>query len=325
MNNVPVGSYTLTAKAVDTTGHSVTSNPITVTAISVTPIAPVVTANPVSQTVTAPATATFTVAASGTPAPTYQWMQSVNGGAYTAISGAASASYTTSATTVSESGTQFKCVASNAAGSVTSSAASLTVNPAPVAPNITAQPVNQTVTAPAAATFTVAASGTPAPAYQWMQSVNGGAYTAISGATSASYTTPATAASESGTQYKCVATNASGSVTSSAASLTVNTAPSLPVVAITSPVNGSNVTPGSNVTITVNASEANGTIAQVQIFNGATLLYTTNSSSFNYIWAVNLLPGSYVLTARATDSNGVVVTSAPVTITISLPGIGSRF
>src|SRR5208282_3450995 len=128
----------------------------------------------------------------GTPAPSYQWMQSVSGGAYTNISGATSSSYTTAATTTANSGTQYECVVTNASGSVTSSAASLTVNPDPVAPSITTQPVSVTVTAPATATFSVAATGTPAPSYQWMQSVSGGAYTNITGATGASYTMPAT-------------------------------------------------------------------------------------------------------------------------------------
>src|SRR3989442_13845029 len=55
------------------------------------------------------------------------------------------------------------------AGTVTSASATLTVNPAPVAPAITSQPVNQTVTAGQTATFTVAASGTAPLAYQWQK------------------------------------------------------------------------------------------------------------------------------------------------------------
>jgi kumamolisin len=303
---------------------TVTSNSATLTVYAM----PSITTQPVSQTVTAPATATFTVAATGTPAPSFQWTQSVNGGTFTNISGATNPFYTTAATTIANSGTQFKCVITNAAGSVTSSAAILTVNPAPVAPSITTQPVNQTVTAPAAATFSVAATGTPAPTYQWMESANGGAYTAINGATGAAYTTPATIASESGTQFECVVTNSSGTVTSNAATLTVNPAvaqSSLPVVSLTAPSNNSVVALLSSITISAAASEVNGTITQVQFYNGTTLLYTATSSPYTFNWKPNLLPGSYTITARAIDSNGVVVTSAPVTITISLSGIGSKF
>ena len=48
-------------------------------------------------------------------------------------------------------------VVSNTAGSVTSNPATLTVNAAVVAPTITTQPVNQTVTAGQTATFSVVA------------------------------------------------------------------------------------------------------------------------------------------------------------------------
>src|SRR5450759_4701550 len=60
-------------------------------------------------------------------------------------------------------------------------------DPAQVVPSITTQPTSQTVTAGQTATFSVTASGTAPLSYQWQK--NG---TAISGATSASYTTPAT-------------------------------------------------------------------------------------------------------------------------------------
>jgi len=191
-----------------------------VTANFVSSVVPSITTQPVDVTVSAPTTATFTVAASGTPAPTYQWMQSVNGGTFTSIAEATSASYTTPATTGANSGTQYECVATNTAGSVTSNAVTLTVN---AAPSITTQSVNATVTAPATATFTIVATGSPAPTYQWMQEASGaGTFTAITGATSASYTTPATTAANNGTQYECVVTNNAGSVTSNAAVLTVN-------------------------------------------------------------------------------------------------------
>ena len=92
---------------------------------SSTPTAPTITTQPQNQTVNAPAPAGFTVTATGNPTPTYQW--SLGG---TAISGATSASYLTSATTEAMSGGSYTVTAANSAGSVTSSAAVLTVNPA---------------------------------------------------------------------------------------------------------------------------------------------------------------------------------------------------
>jgi RHS repeat-associated protein len=205
---------------------------------------PSITTQPSNATVTAPATATFTVAASGNPTPTYQWKQKVPGGSFTSISGATSASYTTPATTLANSGTQYECVVTNSIGNVTSNVATLTVN---VTPSITTQPSNATVTAPATATFTVAASGTPTPTYQWQQEASGaGSYTAISGATSASYTTPATTAANDGTKYECVATNSAGSATSNAATLTVKYTP----IITTQPSNTA-VTVGTTATFSV--------------------------------------------------------------------------
>jgi hypothetical protein len=150
----------------------------------------------------------------GTTPFSYQWQKGT-----TAISGATSASYTTAPTTTSDSGSQFSVVVTNAIGNATSNAATLTVNGAAGAPSITAQPANQTVTAGQTATFSVTVAGTTPFNYQWQKGT-----TAISGATSASYTTAPTIAADSGSQFSVVVSNAVGNVTSNAATLTVNAA-----------------------------------------------------------------------------------------------------
>ena len=85
------------------------------------------------------------------------------------------------------------------------------------APTITAQPANQTVTVGQSATFSVTANGPTPLNYQWQKGT-----TAITGATSSTYTTPATTLSDNGSQFSVVVSNSLGSVTSSAATLTVN-------------------------------------------------------------------------------------------------------
>src|SRR4029077_9842840 len=108
----------------------------------------------------------------------------------------------------------------NTAGTVTSAAGTLTVNAAAGAPTITTAPVNQTVTAGQTASFAVVAAGTAPLSYQWQKNgVN------IAGAISASYTTPVTTTSDSGSTFRAVVTNTAGTVTSAAATLTVNAAP----------------------------------------------------------------------------------------------------
>jgi len=215
-------SYTTPATATSDSGSTfsvvVTNTAGTVTSAAATltvnpaPVAPTITTQPASQTVTAGQAATFAVAASGTAPLSYQWRKNgVN------IAGATATSYTTPATAISDSGATFSVVVTNTAGTVTSAAATLTVNPAPVAPTIATQPASQTVTAGQTATFAVAASGTAPLSYQWRKNgVN------IAGATATSYTTPATAISDSGATFSVVVTNTAGTVTSAAATLTVN-------------------------------------------------------------------------------------------------------
>lgn len=89
--------------------------------------APAITTGPVASTVNSGATATFSVAATGSSLA-YQWR--VNGAD---IAGATAATYTTPALTVADSGKSYTVVVSNSAGSATSTAAVLTVNGAAAA------------------------------------------------------------------------------------------------------------------------------------------------------------------------------------------------
>jgi Immunoglobulin domain/PQQ enzyme repeat len=87
----------------------------------------------------------------------------------------------------------------------------------PPPPTIQTQPSNQTVTVGQTATFSVTAAGSMPLSYQWQKGTS-----AISGATSASYTTPATTLADSGSGYSVVVSNSAGTVTSNSAKLTVN-------------------------------------------------------------------------------------------------------
>jgi Bacterial Ig-like domain (group 3)/Immunoglobulin I-set domain len=131
-----LGDHTYVAKwSGTTTVPSNTSNTLTYSVRA----GPAVTTQPSSQTVTAGQTASFSVAASGTPAPTVQWQLSTDGGAqWTTISGATETTYTTPATTGAQNGDQYRAVFTNAAGTADSNAATLTVTiPPPPAPPVT--------------------------------------------------------------------------------------------------------------------------------------------------------------------------------------------
>jgi hypothetical protein len=88
--------------------------------------------------------------------------------------------------------------------------------PSGTPPSITTQPASQTVTVGQTATFSVVATGTAPLSYQWRK--NGAN---ISGATSSSYTTPATVSSDNGALFSVLVSNAYGSTTSANATLTV--------------------------------------------------------------------------------------------------------
>src|SRR5207244_724648 len=101
---------------VTNTAGTVTSSAATLT-VHAPAAAPTITTQAANQAGTAVQTATLAEAAAGTAPLSYQWQK--NGAS---IAGATSASYTTAATTTSDSGSTFRVVVSNSAGTVTSSA-----------------------------------------------------------------------------------------------------------------------------------------------------------------------------------------------------------
>ena len=175
---------------------------------------PVIMTHPANQTVAAGQSATFSAAATGNGPITYQWQKND-----ASIMGATASTYKTPPVTVADSGSKFRVLVSNAAGSTTSNQAMLTVDTIPAALSITQQPANQTVTVGSPATLTVVAAGTAPLTYQWQK--NG---VAVAGATAATYTTPATVLADNGAKFLVVVSNASGNVTSSEAMLTVTAA-----------------------------------------------------------------------------------------------------
>ncbi len=396
--------YTLIAN-----GCSNTQNLVVTVNASI--VAPAITTQPTTQTRCAGVNASFTSAASGSPAPTVQWQVSTNGGTnWSNISGATTSTYSF-ATTTADNNKQYRAVWTNSGGTINSNAATLTVtalavlssgltssatsgsaftytatssttgttfawsratvtgisnaaangsgniseilintttsavnvtyvytltangcsntqnvvvtvNASIVAPAITTQPTTQTRCAGVIASFTSAASGSPAPTVQWQVSTNGGTnWSNISGATASTYSF-ATTTADNNKRYRAVWTNTGGTSNSSAAILTVNPTPVL------SSSLTANATSGTAFTYTATSSTTGTTFAWSRaavtgISNTAangtgniseTLLNTT-ASSVNVTYV-------YTLTANGcTNTQNVVVTVAAVT---SVPAVTTQ-
>ena len=186
-------------------------------------VSPAIATQPVSQTVTDGSTATFSVAAKGVGALTYQWqyLSGANWKIFGAGTGSTTATLTTIATAAAFNGLQFRVVVTDANGlTATSNTVKLTIAPA-----ITAQPASQTANVGSTATFSVTAKGVATLTYQWqyLSGTTWKAFGAGTGSTTATLTTVPTTAGFSGLQFRVVVTDGDGlTVTSNSATLTVN-------------------------------------------------------------------------------------------------------
>jgi len=88
-----------------------------------------------------------------------------------------------------------------------------------------------------------------------------------------------------------------------------------PTVSLTAPSNNSTFTEGKQVTLSANASDFDGTITQVDFYQGSTLISSVTTPPYSATW--NPVAGNYALTAKATDNGGAVSTSPVANVTIS--------
>ncbi len=247
---------------------------------------PTITTQPQSLTVSAGTSANFSVTASGSAPLTYQWRK--NGAA---ITGATSASYTLSNAQSSDAGT-YSVVVSNSGGSVTSSDATLTVSTTPSVPAITTQPQNQNASIGSTAVFSVGATGSPAPNYQWRKG------TTNVGTNSPTLTLSNVQTGDAGS-YSVIVSNSAGSVTSAAATLTVTPAPAGGPT-ITDHPRAQRIEPGKNVYFSVKAT-GSGALTYQWYHNSSALPGATGSSlTLTGVQATHA--GDYY--AVVSDSNG---------------------
>jgi hypothetical protein len=262
-----------------------------------TPITPPgISAQPQDRTNVVGTTANFSVASSGTPPFSYQWMLNGNN-----LFGANSSNLTLANVQPTDAGS-YSVTVSNAAGVATSSSATLTVW---IPPSITLQPQSRTNVVGTFASFSTAASGTTPYSYQWQ--LNG---QDIPGATSPTLTLNSVQASDAG-NYTVVVTNPAGSVVSATAILTVWVPPGIAV----QPQSRTNLI----TTIATFSVIPSGTtpFGYQWFFNGNIIAGATNA----VLVLPNLqLPNAGNYSVFVTNVAGSVL-SSPATLTVWVPPI----
>jgi pectate lyase/pectin methylesterase-like acyl-CoA thioesterase len=259
---------------------------------------PTIASGPVAQTVAIADSATFSVVASG--ALGYQWLKD---GA--PIAGATSATLARSALSLADGG-MYAVVVTNAAGSVASPPALLSVHATPIAaaPMIQTQPKGQIAFAGSTVTFSVVGRGVPPPAYQWFKDAN-----PIPGASAATLSLPAVQLGSAGT-YTVSLTNGLGSVTSDPAVLIVYT----PAHLITQQPQNTGVNIGATATLSVVASGA-GPVQYQWRKNGGDIT-GANAATLTIPNAQPSDTGVYTVLVTSLDEGEL---SAPAVLTVTSP------
>ncbi len=175
---------------------------------------------------------------------------------------------------------------------------------------INTQPMSIKVRPGTTVNFSVIATGDAPIAYQWRKDgVN------IPGANAATYSIPTVPVTLNGSVYSVVVSNNTSTATSTGATLTV-AANTPPTATLTAPANNATFPAPATVNITANATDADGTITKVEFYNGTILIGTDLTAPYAFTWT-NVTPGTYVLTAKATDNEGAATVSASATIVVS--------
>ncbi len=267
------------------------------------PVAAKITSPLQNKTVLAGSAVTYTVVATGNPAPKYSWKKNP-----TTILTDGCTTATCTVTNQQNSGT-FTVTVSNSTGTDSSTATLTVQSPA----KITTEPKDAIVTVGSVGIFSLKYSGNPTPTFQWRK--NSVPVTLGIGGTTATYTTPNSLLSDSGVQYDCIVKNAIGADTSVKVLLIVasivnppgiKTQPRAQLINLGSPVTFSVVDTGSNMSY--------------QWLKNGIKIAGANTSNFSITAVIATDSGNY--SVRDSNSAGKV-TSNNAKLTINSPPIAN--
>jgi hypothetical protein len=297
-------------------GTPLASNAATLTVDSIT-------TQPLSKTIDAGGTTTFK-AASSHSGDTVQWqVMSAGGSTFTNVtnggvySGATTGTLTITGATAALGGNQYEADFINSAGTLASSAATLTVD---YLPSVTTQPTAETVVAGGTATFTAVASGNPVPTVQWQVSTAGGAFTNLtnnsvySGTTTGTLTITGATLAMSGNQYQAVFTNSVGSTTTSAVGLSVEAATTTTTGSLSGFVylpDGAGFPGTGTYTVQLQSVDSQGNLSDVP-GDGPAPIQSNGAYSFK-----GLTAGTYQIQISSSLTSLVVISSDEIQVTLA--------
>ncbi len=311
------GSYTITAIAVDNDLNAATSPTRTVSILPAVGVLPSVTITSPTATsaVTTVSTTTITAGVSDADGSVVSVAFYDNG---ILLGTATSAPFTFSWMPGTAGMHRLVAVATDNSGNIVSSAPvdlNVTAATSPTAPTVS-------ITSPAAgfslfaSTSTVisASAADPDGTVASVQFFANGA--SLGTDTTFPYTISWTPVATGSYTLTAIATDDAGNKTTSTAVVVTVAGASPPAIAISSPANGSSLTANTTQLITATTTAAVGSIASVQFFANGTSIGVTTAFPYVTSWTPTS-PGSYQLTAVATDSFGAQTTSAAVTVSVT--------
>jgi RHS repeat-associated protein len=310
--NVAIGTYSLTAKATDDKGAVTTSNPVSVTVQA--NVAPTVNITAPAANAVFAAPATMTLAANAADSDGRVTKVAFYNGA-TLIGTDTTAPFSVNWTNVAIGNYSVTAVATDDKGLTTTSAAipvSVKVNTLPTV-SITAPAANASLGGPTSVTLSAAAADTDGTISK-VDFYNGAVL--VGSATVAPYSVNWANVAIGNYSISAKATDDKGGVTTSTAVAMSVKANVAPAVAITSPANNASFAGPAMVTVTANASDADGAVSKVEFYNGTTLIGTATTAPFAITWN-NVEVGAYTITAKANDNLGLATVSAVVSVNVT--------
>jgi len=319
MTALDVGSYSYVARATDNSGATTDSAAVAIVVVANTPPGIVLTAPADGGTAIVPAVVTLAASASDSDGAIAR-VEFYQGATLLGQSTTIPYSFSTS---VLAAGTYtFSAIAfDNLSASTNSSSATVTVVNPNQAPTVvlTAPSNGAQFIAPATVAFTATASDSDGLIAK-VEFFNGS--TKIGESVTSPYQFTWNDVAAGNYTLTARATDNTGAATESSAITITMIANTPPTVALTAPADGAVFTPATSISLNAVAADSDGSVSKVEFFTGITKIGEALTAPYQFVWN-NVPPGTYVLTARATDNLNSTATSEPVTVTVNAPPIAN--